>query len=1764
MSSGQQSDAKPRYWTVTSLLNRHGELLRRRQFEERTENYLNEVNHFLVDARGAGAFLDGFDDRRSAQNVLNYWSNVLSANGRPESSATLAEFDPAQSEAAPLDDVAFPWDASDRRGLAGLFPHRQELARQMVLRLTTGQRLLALMGPAGSGRSVLLADGIVPLLQSSTGRGWRYLEPLAPGSAPLRRLAEALLPGRATEELLARWLAHPESMLAALKSSGEPILLVVDRFEQLFTQCDCPEVRQAFVSCLASLIETPQPAHRVILMIRTDYLSRAIRLGVLGPRIEESLVRVAPFDARELRQYIEGPAAEVGLHFETGLVDHLLDDFVGDPSAVPLLQLTLRELWNDRQGRWITWKSYNQLGGGRMLERRAEELYRHAEDSGDGDTLRKVLLSLVRIGPHAEVCTEKQTLEALYTRGGGSRDSVDRVLEELKSARLVDVQESDDGQLVFGLKHDAPATHWPRLAHWLEEARFQSVQRDRLTSAAAQWQESDRAPEGLWRGSLLKECESYSDLSALEQDFVQAGQAAECQAEQEKFRSKNRKIMALATGLAVVLLLAVTAMVQRNRARHEAERANFEARRANRALTESLSVIGMRAIEQGDPFDALPYFSQALNKYDATDPIPGPRMERSSGASDTGARRGVTHQRDVYRVRFDATLWQLPTLGRLLEHDIQCRQCDLSPNGWMLVAATGPRGVTPSSPAEDRVVLWDLQAPKRVGDLLHPQRVNAAYFLPDGRHVATGSEDGQLRVWDVASRTVLWAEQLKDAVRHLAISRDGSAIAAAAGEEVSVWRTNAAAGEPRLICSQQVGGRVVFVAFASRGKQVAAASQNQATVLDSATGEIVHVFQHQPMVDASGGSNDIDRTTVSHVLFAAEDRYLLTAGATATSSQIVAGKVLAWDILAGTRVGESVSYAGSVSMLALSPSQQRIAAACSDGAARIWDLSSLIHTSLELRRLDSRPAGSGATEQAEPQWVANSGSNVTSVAFSPDGRFLLATSRDKTARVWDVTRDAIEPVTPPLKHPGYVAWGAFTSSGQFVVTASDDPIHKQHSEVRVWAPEPKQPADQVLADSKDVVSGWLGHGDTAATTDGSGRLAVWNTRTGKPTEPLPQTHAVTFAQFHPTQSWLATADESGDVLLWDLKQDAKSDGKADARRLMELHHGTSATHVSFNEDGSLLATAGDKEGLVLVWHYDSEQQRYVRLHTLQHAHPVRLAVFGRGKRPPLVTACVDQASNNRGTVQIWNLRDPESGSRRLSPSGGSGNESPDGQRLDNGILLDATFNPDGTRLLTGSTDDTAVIWNVADGRLLTTFKHTADVQDVEFSADGTRCVTASVDQTARVWDVRTGRPVQEPLVHQQAVQRARFSPNGRLVVTTTSRGSTRVWDTASGIPVTASSRQTGPVFDLRFAADGGSMERLHGGPRAHVSRWRLTLDRALAPADDEGFVRLFAANPSVADDPQNAEQLSTAWNDLSARYPELLAIDLTADVPVDWHTSQVDDCEVQGQWAAARWHLDRLISLGPTDGQADAADARLLARRANVHRQLMEWHAAVNDLSRAIAIRPSDARLRYLRGRTYGDLQVWDKVIDDLEEALRLGQPSEYAWYRLALVYLHQEKREEYEKTCQKMLAKYCETTESSPANLTAWTWALGHTGPTDTGEWLPLAQRAVSNSHGNRHYYLHTLAAVQYRAGDYPAAAGTLREAMAARPSDQSQTPWDLVLHAAIQARQESGASAAATLRKAKERTTELQAAGRLTWDNQLELEILQKEVSSIVTEEK
>ena len=147
-------------------------------------------------------------------------------------------------------------------------------------------------------------------------------------------------------------------------------------------------------------------------------------------------------------------------------------------------------------------------------------------------------------------------------------------------------------------------------------------------------------------------------------------------------------------------------------------------------------------------------------------------------------------------------------------------------------------------------------------------------------------------------------------------------------------------------------------------------------------------------------------------------------------------------------------------------------------------------------------------------------------------------------------------------------------------------------------------------------------------------------------------------------------------------------------------------------------------------------------------------------------------------------------------------------------IFSVAVSTDGQRIVTGSLDHTAKIWDATTGNSLEFTNHTQGVWAVAFSPDGRRVVSGSWDKTARVWDANSGKELIALAKQTNAVFSVAFSPDGQTIVTGSKDGTVQLWDAWSGAHRQTFDGHQRPVFSVSFSPDGqriisGAMTRRH-------------------------------------------------------------------------------------------------------------------------------------------------------------------------------------------------------------------------------------------------------------------------------------------------------------------------------------------------------------------
>lgn len=543
------------FFSLAALRDTHLELLQRQQHDPTMAAMQGAVEAFLERGRMTGALLAERDERRAAQSLLDYWVTAFYRAGLVPPDTTLLDFD--ASLAPTLPDEACPYLGLDafHEADADRFFGRHRIVAEMLQRI---ERLpmLVVLGPSGSGKSSLVRAGLLPALKRGAISGsehWHYCQPIVPGSDPIMALARASRPAEASTGAWRRQhFAKPPNDHRMLKNAlasltDHPSVLLIDQFEELFTLCNDDVMRQTFITNLMHFVQAGHPPNLLIITMRSDFELFLSRLGTFHRLFQATRMNVPPLEASELREAIEQPAEQVGLKFEKGVVDDLVRNLLGQPAALPLLQFSLLKLWEQRAGNRVTMASYRRIGGGlKALAISADNFYNRLMPE-EQVTVRRILLRMARPGDGLEVTNRRiRQRDLVFVREDPER--VHRVLEKLIAARLVhrtggDVNDEDDVQLQIA--HEALIRNWPRLFEWIERERMVLRQRQRLSSAAEEWDRLGRESAALLRGSMLatvlQDSAQIGELNRLEREYISASVLADDAERQQKAQIERQQ-----------------------------------------------------------------------------------------------------------------------------------------------------------------------------------------------------------------------------------------------------------------------------------------------------------------------------------------------------------------------------------------------------------------------------------------------------------------------------------------------------------------------------------------------------------------------------------------------------------------------------------------------------------------------------------------------------------------------------------------------------------------------------------------------------------------------------------------------------------------------------------------------------------------------------------------------------------------------------------------------------------------------------------------------------------------------------------------------------------------------------------------------------------------------------------------------------------------------------------------------------------------------
>lgn len=597
--------------------------------------------------------------------------------------------------------------------------------------------------------------------------------------------------------------------------------------------------------------------------------------------------------------------------------------------------------------------------------------------------------------------------------------------------------------------------------------------------------------------------------------------------------------------------------------------------------------------------------------------------------------------------------------------------------------AYSPDGKLLASAGQDKVIrLWDAETGKEIKALEgHTNAVRGLAFVPPEKgkpctHLVSGSLDKTVRVWEIATGKEARLIQQPESVGAVAVSADGQRIASGtplADGVIYLWNRE---GKQLQAWKAHAGG-VKALAFSPDGKQL-----------------------------ASGGD-----WGTSLPVGAKKDDYSLAV----------------WNPDTGEKVHLFPKDSPFVRAVAFSPDGRSLASADGPRGVHLWD-------AREFKELHALKAG------AQPV-------DAHSLAFAPDGKSLVAPNSSGDACVWSVDRGVLLQKIP---NPGGRGVGAvaFSADGKTVASGGDS------GRIALWDVEKREAHSMPEGHTQALTCLATDHASKQVVTTGEdGGARLWDLSTGKVVREFRLAKvpgAMPFiwsAAFAADDKLLALSYQSQGIALWN-----PEDGKLVRQLGLEEGGRTSSriAAVAFSPDGKTLASDSIDESVIRLWNPATGEA----LRTLERKEKrgTSLAYSGDGKW--LASAAAGQvylwdvetgkvrhqvkhtaqsvafsrdgkwlASASGFEVKIWDAASGEEAAKFPA-------------RLHHSGFRALAFSPDG-RYLAVADADKVRLWDVVDRKEIHAFVgHRGAATGVAFTPDGSALVSGGLDGTALVWDVK--------------------------------------------------------------------------------------------------------------------------------------------------------------------------------------------------------------------------------------------------------------------------------------------------------------------------------------------------------------------------------------------------------------------------------------------
>jgi predicted NACHT family NTPase len=455
-----------------------------------------------------------------------------------------------------------------------------------------------------------------------------------------------------------------------------------------------------------------------------------------------------------------------------------------------------------------------------------------------------------------------------------------------------------------------------------------------------------------------------------------------------------------------------------------------------------------------------------------------------------------------------------------------------------------------------------------------------------------------------------------------------------------------------------------------------------------------------------------------------------------------------------------------VHSIAFSPDGQFLVASDSIGQIYLWDMT-------EGKQIFAF--------QAHSLWIF-------SVVFSPDGKIFATGGGNKTIKLWDVkTGKCLKTLRG---HINSIRTLSFSPDSQIIASAGEDET------IRLWDVNLGEQL-KINLEHTDRVNSIAFSPDgkfIAAGNNNNTDVYIWNIKTGE-----------SFKQFKGHNSWIqsvswasdgasiVSGDADGIIRIWDLST-------SHCTRTLYAHNGVIKS-VAFSNNNKLIASAGEDK-IIKLW--DVSKGTYKQILS-GHNQLISSVIFSPDNKI-LASASEDQ------TVRLWNIKE------------GTCQKILQGYRINR--IWSTTISLDGNFIASAGEENIIRLWSISQGRCVRTFYgHLSWCWSLSFSPDGKIIASGSNDKTLRLWNVKTGQCTHILTGHLGRVRAISFCPDGKILASASSDGSIKIWDVNNGQCLHTLAVNLKRVESINFSPNGKTL--VSCGSNCLVQLWDVNTGECL-------------------------------------------------------------------------------------------------------------------------------------------------------------------------------------------------------------------------------------------------------------------------------------------------------------------------------------------------